>query len=362
MNVRRVAFGTFFFFLPGLVLVAATLYYCVTEALRRERSEPRRLTYAYREQAKQIIENPKCAQLAESRPPGSAVGQIRGKPWGYILTDRRSTIWMEFSSRTKGKQWRILTVPRQSETPWILLYLSAGVAFSVLVLTFSFLGYRFFVWLVKERDDFLAATAHDLTTPLVGLRLTIGRDDAESKVLVERMVRLVTNLKDFMNLGGRRPAPEAKAFDLLAAYHEAYRLFAADYRDVFDGEDVSVTVNGDVRVHADETLTVQILWNLLGNDLKYAAPYGRVWVEMSREGGLVRLALLDNGPGLTPQQRRRVFKRYYRAQTVEESGKGGFGIGLCTARDLAKAMGGRLTVEPNQPKGCVFLLYLPAAI
>jgi signal transduction histidine kinase len=58
---------------------------------------------------------------------------------------------------------------------------------------------------------------------------------------------------------------------------------------------------------------------------------------------------------------RRAFDRYYRAKTVLESGKGGFGIGLCTAREFARAMGGDLSVRANSPHGCVFTLSLPSA-
>ena len=64
---------------------------------------------------------------------------------------------------------------------------------------------------------------------------------------------------------------------------------------------------------------------------------------------------------MTPRQMRRAFDRYYRARTALESGKGGFGIGLCTAREFARAMGGDLALRPNVPRGCVFTLTLPAA-
>ena len=64
---------------------------------------------------------------------------------------------------------------------------------------------------------------------------------------------------------------------------------------------------------------------------------------------------------MSKQQMRKAFDRYYRAKTVLESGKGGFGIGLCTAREFARAMGGDLTVRANAPSGCVFALTLPLA-
>lgn len=106
-------------------------------------------------------------------------------------------------------------------------------------------------------------------------------------------------------------------------------------------------------------MTLQILWNLFGNDLKYVAPYGKVTVRFAADEKFVRVEFIDEGQGMTPRQMKRAFDRYYRAQTVLESGKGGFGIGLCTAREFARAMGGDLTVRANQPKGCIFSLLLP---
>ena len=73
------------------------------------------------------------------------------------------------------------------------------------------------------------------------------------------------------------------------------------------------------------------------------------------------MELIDEGKGMTPYEMKRAFDRYYRAKTVLESGKGGFGIGLCNAREAARAMGGDLTVRANEPTGCVFTLTLPAA-
>ena len=232
----------------------------------------------------------------------------------------------------------------------------------------TFFGVRFLVNYVRARDDFVAATAHDLATPLVAMRMMIGRDDGEAKNLNERMIRLVENIKDFLRLGGRRAPPKPSRFDFLKAYGEAYSLFREDYRDLFGGEDVEVAVapgtadaGGAVWVCADETMTVQAVWNLLNNDLKYAAPFGRVRVEVRRDGDFVRAAFIDEGKGMSKREMARAFDRYYRAQPVLKSGKGGFGIGLCTAREFAEAMGGALTLTANAPHGCVFTLSLPAA-
>jgi len=84
-------------------------------------------------------------------------------------------------------------------------------------------------------------------------------------------------------------------------------------------------------------------------------------VRISERGKFVDIAFEDQGPGMTPHQRKHAFDRYYRARTALESGKGGFGIGLCTAREFARSMGGELAVAANEPRGCVFTLTLPLA-
>jgi two-component system sensor histidine kinase CiaH len=111
---------------------------------------------------------------------------------------------------------------------------------------------------------------------------------------------------------------------------------------------------------ADETLLLQIFWNLFANELKYAAPEGRVSVEIDQTPSSVKIAFCDEGPGMTKRERKNAFKRYYRAKRMSDSGKGGFGIGLCMAKEVAVAMGGTLSVGTNSPKGCVFTLELPA--
>ena len=212
----------------------------------------------------------------------------------------------------------------------------------------------------KSRDDFIAAAAHDLTTPLVGMRHIIGKDDDEASNLNERMIRLVENIREFLSCGGRRKAPRKEVFSIGKAFDAAYRIFAPDYAEEESGP-VEVVGSKDIDVCADEDLCTQILWNLLGNDLKYAAPFGKVTVKFGKSGKFALISFEDEGQGMTRKQMRRAFDRYWRAKTVLASGRGGFGIGLCMSREFARAMGGDLMVGPNQPKGCVFSLTIPLA-
>ena len=324
------------------------------------RNEHRRVVAEYRLVAEDLkngeldrngvfVEKVKRPKTARKMKPGR---------WDFEPADGGQLVWY-----AEGDRSIAVKVPTIEEFDYGTLMYAVGAFFMLLVAGITAFGVRYFWMLARERDDFLAASAHDLATPLVGMRYAIGCNDDDAKILNERMIRLVENIRDFLKLGGRRREPVLEPVDLPAAFEEAYALFREDYRDLFDGEDVEkayVGTEGDFAVKADSTMLVQILWNLLGNDLKYAAPYGRVKAVFSRCGGRVRLELADEGQGMTKRQMKKAFDRYYRSSTVLESGKGGFGIGLCTAKEFAEAMGGSLAVRANDPKGCVFTLELTA--
>ena len=367
MKNGRLVLFSFLICLPALLIVGAGAYLILTEVPRAVRRETASIAREYREIAEDFIAHPERATYVGNRIVGwqSKSSKINGVPWGVEIgfdkEGRRSRIWFKAGET----EWRAIEVEAIRPFPYELVFYGGGLLVSCVLLLLSMLAVGCFVRYVKSRDDFLAATAHDLTTPLVGMRMMIGRADDEAKRLNERMLLIVSNIKDFLRLGGKRKTPELKPVDIVALTKEAYQLFVADYEDSESG---SVTFHSTptpstctYSVLADSTLTLQILWNLFGNNLKYAAPYGKVSVRFAQEGKFVKVEFVDEGQGMTPQQMKKAFDRYYRARTVLQSGKGGFGIGLCTARELARQMGGDLTVRSNVPHGCVFTLILPAS-
>ena len=356
MNNGRLFWNSVLISLPAVMLVGAVAYFLIDKVPEFERNEEKRVQQEYREMA---VEAKELGRGWEFDFEKSAYKQtqlrINRESWGY----EDGVIWY----LKNGKAYW-LKVEHIEVFDFRTVFYPIGVLVSLLFIGMTVFGVRYFWKFVKSRDDFLAATAHDLTTPLVGMRRMIGRNDEEAKGLNERMLLIVNNIKDFLRLGGKRRKPELKLVYIVALTKEAYRLFAADYADSEGGEvafDSSRLQTTDVEVLADETLVLQILWNLFGNDLKYAAPYGKVTVRFAADGKFVKVEFVDEGQGMTPRQMCRAFDRYYRAKTVLESGKGGFGIGLCTAREFARLMGGDLSVRANSPKGCVFTLSLLAA-
>ena len=102
---------------------------------------------------------------------------------------------------------------------------------------------------------------------------------------------------------------------------------------------------------------LQVLLNLIGNAINYSPEGSRVEVTVGVwRGGKPSVSVRDQGPGLSPDERERVFGKFER---LGRAGDGGSGLGLYISRRLAKAMDGELVVESEQGKGACFTLILP---
>ena len=365
----RVAFFAALMSLPALLIAGLAVWFVFTEVPGLIANEPRRVTMEYREVAEALKKNPLSAEYAGERKKSwrRQSGKIGSRPWGRVENGSAAVVWCQ----TDDGRFLARKVPRVDEADYALIFYAGGSVVVFALVGLTALCVVNFVGFIKKRDDFLSAAAHDLATPLVAMRYAIGRDDGEAKALTERMIRLVENIREFQRLGGRRRKPELADFDVVDAFEAAYSLFAADYRDLNGGNDIEVkygrarsqTPDGRPKfpVRADETMVSQIIWNILSNELKYAAHEGKVSVLFCETAESVIVEFADTGPGMKPRDMKKAFNRYYRSSSARGSGKGGFGIGLCNAREFAEAMGGKLTLRANRPRGCVFTLALPAA-
>ena len=355
MRSIRFAINIALLLLPVVLVLLVGAYFWWKELPELVNQEKENLRLAYRMVALDVRDNRQNFAKAKRTSKWKIAGKMNPGRWGYVEDTHagQAIVWYGKDDNVSYVR-TALHQPRDHEA--MFWWVAALVFFIVLGATV--LCIKYFVDYIRTRDDFIAATAHDLTTPLVGLRyaLQFGRDDAP--LIVERMIRLVNNLKDFLRLGGRNPKPNFENFDVVEAFASAYLLFAADYEEEESGP-VKRTGLTELAVYADRLLVEQILWNLLGNELKYAAPYGAVSVNFSVDGDFAVVEFSDLGPGMTSKEMRKAFNRYYRAKTVMVSGKGGFGIGLCASKEAAQRMNGSLGVKANTPNGCIFTLKLP---
>ncbi len=112
-------------------------------------------------------------------------------------------------------------------------------------------------------------------------------------------------------------------------------------------------------VWADEPSLNSVLFNLVDNAVKYTPAGGHVSVQARRDGDRLRVEVRDDGPGIEPRHRPRIFERFYRIDKGRSREMGGTGLGLAIVKHLVQGMGGEVGVLPNQPTGSIFWFSLP---
>ena len=219
---------------------------------------------------------------------------------------------------------------------------------------------------------FVADASHELRTPLAGIRgytelaLRTGGDlsadartaltrvDAESA----RMSRLVDDLLLLARLDAGRPlaADPVDLTRLAVDVTSDARVAGPGHHWVLDLPEDPVVVTGDEhRLH-------QVLANLLSNARTHTPPGSTVTVRVTpaAAGGLARLILHDDGPGIPAELREHIWERFARADTSRSRAAGSTGLGLAIVRAVVNAHGGRLELA-SEPGSTTFLISLPAS-
>ena len=119
--------------------------------------------------------------------------------------------------------------------------------------------------------------------------------------------------------------------------------------------------DGPVWVLGDEEALRQVADNLIVNAVKYTPERGHVEVRVVSRDGSALLEVDDDGPGIEPKHRERIFERFYRVDKARSRATGGTGLGLSIVRHVAANHGGTVTVESREGEGSTFTLRLPRA-
>lgn len=220
------------------------------------------------------------------------------------------------------------------------------------------------------RDDIVSTVAHQFRTPLTSLRMAIHLclegnpgplTDKQQDLLYaareecERLQGIVDELLDLARLQSGAAGLDLAATSATALIHSAVRAFQANAAT----HGVELVINppvDDAIVAADAARIDLVFANLIENALRFTPSGGRVEVRARVTDGSVRFEVADGGPGIPEALRSRVFEKFYRAPG---SAGGGAGIGLSIARDLVRAHGGQIGVEPGADRGSVFWFTIP---
>ena len=224
----------------------------------------------------------------------------------------------------------------------------------------------------RMKDELLANTSHELRTPLYGmtglaealvdgakgtLASAVKKDLSMIAASGHRLAGLVDDILDFSRLRDDNLELLLKPVDL-HALSDIVLTMAGPLAAGKEVELISSVSAGLPAAMADEARLQQVLYNLIGNAVKFTVE-GRVEVSGRVDGERLEISVTDTGIGISPQHQERIFASFEQADASIEREYGGAGLGLAVSRRLVELHGGRLWVESKLGEGSRFAFTLP---
>ncbi len=296
-------------------------------------------------------------------PPLSRGGVTIGRPFETTLYKWRlnATILAAEELGTAVARRRVLEL--------VMVALSIAVVIAGLIIVF--------VAAARERhlsnlkSDFVANVSHELKTPLSVVRMfgeLLHRGQVESpekqqqylqiiNTESERLTGLIENLLDFARAERGRASYNFSEGSLTSVVQRAVEACLPRT----DRTEIVLELPDDLpTAWIDERAVEVALINLIDNALKYAPEGRRVIVAVRERGRLVEFRVSDEGPGISAEERRRVFERFFRGRSAEATKSRGSGIGLSLVQHIATAHRGRAWVEASAGGGSTFVFSIRA--
>lgn len=296
--------------------------------------------------------------------------------WGFFfrVTDRRfnvlTDVFFDATRRDPAVQRAIWRARMPKILGWSVAALVAlNLMFLVLVLA---LRYSRNMAITRAKADFLSHVSHDLKTPLASIKMFAeslamgGVDEAKRREYlrtiadeIERLTELIENFLDFSRMERGSMTFEAEAQDLAAVVGDVVKRFTTTHEGA-----VAVQVEyGEALplVRLNERLFSRAVSNLLDNACKYAPDGKEISVRAyERDGGAV-LEVRDFGPGVGPEEKQKIFDKFYRGAAARDLGVAGTGIGLAFVKHIVEQHGGTIEVLSPEGGGTCFRITLAAA-
>ncbi|HET6764483.1 MAG TPA: ATP-binding protein [Longimicrobiaceae bacterium] len=227
----------------------------------------------------------------------------------------------------------------------------------------------------QAKSQFLANMSHELRTPLnaiggyaelleMGLRGPVTQDQQTDLVRIRRaqehLLGLINDVLNFAKLEAGRIEFHLREVEMEEVLAGVEALTAPQTRAA-GLTFVRCDTGRDVRAVADPDKVEQVLLNLTSNAIKFTPPGGTIRLRCRREGAVVHLSVCDTGAGIAPDRVAQIFDAFVQVDSDLTRQRQGAGLGLAISRELARAMGGEITVESRVGAGSTFTLTLPAA-
>ena len=224
----------------------------------------------------------------------------------------------------------------------------------------------------ETRRDFVANISHELKTPVgaIGLLAETVVESAKDPELVVRFAnnilkeskRLSALVKDVIQLSriqGAETIIGAEMLDLDAVVREALdrTAFKAERRQI----EIAYIGDKDLKVIGDEEMLAVAFKNIIENAVVYSPVGSRVAVSLEKNGSDAEVKVVDSGVGISKEDQKRIFERFYRTDPARSRETGGTGLGLSIVKHVVQAHLGEIKISSKLGVGSTFTLRLPLA-
>jgi signal transduction histidine kinase len=251
-------------------------------------------------------------------------------------------------------------------------YIGEGTTFLLVILIGAAVVYSSFrrrLLLSKQQNNFMLSVTHELKSPLAAIKLNLQtlakhKLDAEKQgrllerclLEADRLNDLTGNLLLASQIEGKRNIRSAESFNFSEMVEDSISDYASRYPKRFE-EDIET----DCQLTGDRTMLQMAINNLLENAVKYTPEDKAITIKLNRKADAVVLQVIDEGPGIAEEEKRKVFNKFYRIGNEETRKTKGTGLGLYLTGKIVGQHRGRILIKDNKPQGAIFEVSLPIA-
>jgi PAS domain S-box-containing protein len=226
----------------------------------------------------------------------------------------------------------------------------------------------------RLKSEFVAKVSHELKSPLSTIheQLSIVLDELTANPQSDNMqilfrarertnslISMISDLLDISRIETGLISGEGRTPNLAQVLPETVDFYQSKAREKGHSLTTELPEAALAPVRADPIALQSIFSNLITNAINYTPQNGRIEVRVGFAGDFIFVAIADNGLGIAPEYRDKIFERFYRVQTEKTRMIPGTGLGLAIAKEMLTSIGGRIEVASEPDKGSVFTVYLP---
>lgn len=217
--------------------------------------------------------------------------------------------------------------------------------------------------LAKRQHNFLLSVTHELKTPLASTKLylqTLLKRNFEAEKRDELLQRALSENKRLEEIVDAILISARIENRTLEIHREKIRLnteseqVLQDFRVKFPQARLILEAEQEIELYSDLFMIRTILFNLIGNAIKYAGTQEEIILSLSKDEQGIMIRVKDSGPGIPVEQRELIFEKFVRLGNEETRSQKGTGLGLFIVKEFTTLCGGMISYRPNQPKGSVF--------